>query len=111
MELQSKQTAKVPMDDEKIVELYWKRDEKAIEETDFKYKKYLFSIAFNVVHDKIESEECLNDTYMTMWHVLPPNRPEHLGAFICRIMRNYSLKKSEFHSRKKRKNTKRKLKN
>ena len=44
MELQSKQTAKIPMDDDKIVELYWERDEKAIEETDFKYKKYLFPL-------------------------------------------------------------------
>ena len=51
------------MDDDKIVELYWERDEKAIEKTDFKYKKYLFSIAYNVVHDRLDCEECLNDTY------------------------------------------------
>ena len=46
MELQNKQTVRIPMDDDKIVELYWERDEKAIEETDFKYRKYLFSIAY-----------------------------------------------------------------
>ena len=49
MELQNKQTVRIPMDDDKIVELYWERDEKAIEETDFKYKKYLFSIAYNKI--------------------------------------------------------------
>lgn len=64
MKLQSKRSVKTPMDDEEIVELYWNRNERAIEETDFKYKKYLFSIAYNIVHDRLDSEECLNDTYL-----------------------------------------------
>ena len=96
MELQSKQTAKVPMDDEKLVELYWERDEKAIEETDFKYKKYLFSIAYNVLHDRLDSEECLNDTYLGAWNAIPPSRPHALKAFLTTIARRIAIKR--YHS-------------
>ena len=97
MELQSKQTAKMPMDDEKIVALYWKRDEKAIEETDFKYKKYLFSIACNVLHDRLDSEECLNDTYLGAWNAIPPSRPNVLKAFLTMIARRIAIKR--YHSK------------
>ena len=99
MELQSKQTAKVPMDDEKIVELYWERDEKAIEETDFKYKKYLFSIAYNVVHDRLDCEECLNDTYLGAWNAMPPSRPHALKAFLTTIARRIAIKRYHSNSR------------
>ena len=96
MELQSKQTAKVPMDDDKIVELYWERDEKAIEETDFKYKKYLFSIAYNVVYDRLDCEECLNDTYLGAWNAIPPTKPSVLKAFLTTIIRRIAIKR--YHS-------------
>ena len=96
MELQSKQTAKIPMDDDKIVVLYWDRDEKAIEETDFKYKKYLFSIAYNVVHDRLDCEECLNDTYLGAWNTIPPTKPNALKAFLTTITRRIAIKR--YHS-------------
>ena len=96
MELQRKQTAKIPMDDEKITELYWNRDEKAIEETDFKYKKYLFSIAYNIVHDRLDSEECLNDTYLGAWNAIPPTKPSVLKAFLTTITRRIAIKR--YHS-------------
>ena len=96
MELQRKQTAKMPMDDEKITELYWNRDEKAIEETDFKYKKYLFSIAYNIVHDRLDSEECLNDTYLGAWNAIPPTKPNVLKAFLTTITRRIAIKR--YHS-------------
>lgn len=99
MELQSKQTAKEPMDDEKIVELYWERDEKAIEETDFKYKKYLFSIAYNVLHDRLDCEECLNDTYLSAWNAIPPSRPNVLKAFLTTITRRIAIKRYHSHLR------------
>ena len=99
MELQSKQTAKVPMDDDKIVELYWERNEKAIEETDFKYKKYLFSIAYNVVHDRLDCEECLNDTYLGAWNAIPPTRPTVLKAFLTTIIRRLAIKRYHSHMR------------
>ena len=96
MELQNKQTVRIPMDDDKIVELYWERDEKAIEETDFKYKKYLFSIAYNVIHDRLDSEECLNDTYLGAWNAIPPSRPHALKAFLTTIARRIAIKR--YHS-------------
>lgn len=91
MELQKNQI-KSPMDDKEIIELYWGRDEKAIEETDFKYKKYLFSIAYNVVHDKLDCEDCLNDTYLGAWNAIPPSRPNVLKAFLTTIVRRYAIK-------------------
>lgn len=97
MGLQRKQTAKMPMDDEKIVELYFRRDEKAIEETDFKYKKYLFSIAYNVLHDRLDCEECLNDTYLGAWNAMPPSRPHVLKAFLTTITRRLAMKR--YHSK------------
>lgn len=96
MELQSKQTARTPMDDDKIVELYWERDEKAIEETDFKYKKYLFSIAYNVVYDRLDCDECLNDTYLGAWNAIPPTKPSVLKAFLTTITRRIAIKR--YHS-------------
>ena len=96
MELQNKQTVKIPMDDDKIVALYWERNQKAIEETDFKYKKYLFSIAYNVVHDRLDCEECLNDTYLGAWNAIPPSKPNVLKAFLTTITRRISIKR--YHS-------------
>lgn len=93
MELQSKQTVKTPMDDEKIVELYWERNEKAIEETDFKYKKYLFSIAYNVICNRLDCEECLNDTYLGAWNSIPPTKPNVLKAFLTTITRRIAIKR------------------
>ena len=97
MELQGKQTAKVPMDDEKIIELYFERNEKAIEETDFKYKKHLFSIAYNALHDRFDCEECLNDTYLAAWNAIPPTRPTVLKAFLTTITRRIAIKR--YHGR------------
>ena len=97
MELQIKQTERAPMEDEKIVELYWKRDEKAIEETALKYNKYLFSIAYNIVYDKLDCEECLNDTYLGAWNAMPPSRPNVLKAFLTTITRRLALKR--YHSK------------
>ena len=96
MELQNKQTGRIPMDDDKIVALYWERDEKAIEETDFKYKKYLFSIAYNMVHDRLACEDCLNDTYLGAWNAIPPSRPNVLKAFLTTITRRIAIKR--YHS-------------
>ena len=86
----------MPMADDKIVALYWERDEKAIEETDFKYKKYLFSIAYNMVHDRLACEDCLNDTYLGAWNAIPPSRPNVLKAFLTTITRRIAIKR--YHS-------------
>ena len=101
MGLQIKQTERAPLEDEKIVELYWKRDEKAIEETALKYNKYLFSIAYNIVYDKLDCEECLNDTYLGAWNAMPPSRPNVLKAFLTTITRRIALKRYHSKSRQK----------
>ncbi len=77
--------------DEAIIELYWKRNEQAIEETDRKYKKYLHTIAYNILHDEMDCEECLNDTYLGTWNTIPPERPSIFQAFLSKIMRNTAV--------------------
>ena len=89
MKLQSQDTA--VMCDQKIVELYWQRDERAIKETDVKYRKFLLSVAYNIVHDTCDSEECLNDTYLGAWNAIPPARPSVLQAFLATIMRRTAI--------------------
>jgi len=55
------------MDDNKIIDLYWKRSESAITETDKKYGRYCNTIAFNILHNREDAEECVNDTYFKVW--------------------------------------------
>jgi RNA polymerase sigma-70 factor (ECF subfamily) len=100
MELQDIQTPKSPMDDEQIVALYWQRDEQAIAETDYKYKNYLLSIAYNVVFDRLDSEECVNDTYIGAWNAMPPTKPNVLKAFLTTITRRIAVKR--YHKKLKR---------
>ena len=100
MELQTK--ANSVMSDEKIVELYWQRDEQAISETDIKYKKFLFSVAMNIVHDMCDSEECLNDTYIGAWNSIPPARPVLLQSFLSTIMRRTAINRFNANKRQKR---------
>ena len=90
------------MDDLSIIELYFKRDEAAIKETDAKYGKLCHSIAYNILSSKEDSEECVNDTYIGVWQAIPPTRPDNLMAFVCRIARNLSLKRLEAMKRQKR---------
>lgn len=101
MEDQRKQAAREPISDEEIIELYWKRDSRAIEKTEQKYKGYLFSIAYNVLHDELDCEECLNDTYIGAWNAISPSRPNALKAFLTTIMRRIAIKR--YHSKLRRK--------
>ena len=70
------------MQDEKIIELYFERDERAISETDEKYGPYCRKIAYNLLYDEFDSEECVNDTYMKAWSSIPPTRPGIFSAFL-----------------------------
>ena len=81
------------MEDSKIVELFLNRDENAITESDKKYGKYCFSIAFNILKDRFETEECVNDTFLAAWSSIPPQIPQLFSAFLAKITRNLSLKK------------------
>lgn len=96
MELQGNQPVRNPVSDENIIALYWSRDEKAIEETDFKYKHYLFNVAYNIVHGRDDCEECLNDTYFAAWNAIPPSKPNVLKAFLTTIIRRISV--NRYHS-------------
>ena len=90
------------MDDLRIIELYFKRDEQAIKETDVKYGKLCHNIAYNILNNHEDSQECVNDTYVGAWNAIPPTRPNNLMSFVCRIVRNLSLKRLEFLKREKR---------
>ncbi len=96
MKPQRNLSAKSPASDERIVALYWSRDEQAIVETDFKYKKYLFSIAHNIVHGTLDCEECLSDTYLATWNAIPPTKPSVLKAFLSTIVRRIAI--NRYHS-------------
>lgn len=90
------------MDDSKIIELYWDRSEQAISETSKKYGKYCHYIAFSILHNDEDSEECVSDTYLRAWNSIPPNRPRKLQTFLGKITRNLSLNRWEKLSAEKR---------
>lgn len=79
------------MDDLKIIELYWERNENAIAETGNKYGRLLYKISFNILSNNEDSQECLNDTYIRTWKSVPPERPRSLTAYLGRIIRNISI--------------------
>ena len=88
--------------DEEIIELYWQRDEYAIQATSDKYGKFLYKIAYNILHDNLDCEECRNDTYLEVWNSIPPQRPWAFRAFISKIMRNIAIDKYYEKTNKKR---------
>lgn len=90
------------MEDEKIIELYWERNEDAIAETSSKYGKLCFFIANNILANREDSEECVNDTYLGLWNAIPRQRPTRFSVFVGRITRNLALKKYEYLSASKR---------
>ena len=90
------------LEDYKIIELYFSRDERAIKETDLKYGKLCHSIANNILKNNEDSEECVNDTYIGIWNTIPPEKPNHFMAFVCKIARNLALKRLESSMRQKR---------
>ena len=101
MEEQNKQAVDY-MSDEEIVALYWKREERAIHETDRKYRNYLYRVAFNILHDRLDSEECLNDTYLGTWNSIPPAKPTAFQLFLSKIMRNTAVNRYRYNMADKR---------
>lgn len=81
------------MEDSKIVDLYWMRSERAITETQSKYGKFCYSIAYNILSDEEDANESVNDTYFAAWNAIPPNRPAVLRTYLAKITRNLSLTK------------------
>ena len=79
------------MDDRKIVDLYWQRDENAIPETAAKFGGYCRTIAYNILSDAEDAEECLNDTWLRAWNTMPTNRPSRLAPYLGKLTRWISL--------------------
>ncbi len=79
------------MDDKAIVDLYWKRSEHAITETEAKYGRFCYSIAFNVLANNEDAEECVSDTYIAAWDAIPPHRPAFLMSFLGKLARRISI--------------------
>lgn len=79
------------MDDAKIVEMYWERNENAIRETERKYGRYLTKIAYNILADFEDSKETINDTYLRAWRSMPPNKPQFLQVYLGKITRRLSI--------------------
>lgn len=92
------------MEDERIIDLYWERSEAAISETSKKYGPYCRTIAYNILADSFESEECENDTYIAAWNTIPPTRPRILKSFLGRLTRNIALDRYDYNKAKKRNN-------
>ena len=90
------------MDDERIIDQYWQRNEQAITETDKKYGALCSSIAYGILSSREDTEECVSDTYMATWNSLPPQRPRLLRAYLGRITRNISLNRLRNGSARKR---------
>ena len=81
------------MDDKQIIRLFFERSEQAITELSQKYGALCLQLADNILNDHQDSEECVNDAYLGAWNSIPPQTPDPLRAYICRIVRNHSLKK------------------
>lgn len=83
------------MDDKMIIALFFERSEQAIKETKNKYSSIVRRTAFHILQNFQDTEECENDTYLTAWNKIPPESPDPLAAYLCRISRNLALKRYE----------------
>lgn len=90
------------MDDNTILDLYWARSEQALAETAARYGAYCYAIAYNILSNREDSEECVNDTYLAAWNAIPPRRPSVLSAFLGKTTRYISLDRWKQRSRLKR---------
>jgi len=79
------------LEDKKIVDLFWQRDESAISVAAAKYGRYCNTIANNILHNAYDAEECVNDTYIGAWNSMPYNRPERLGHYLGKMTRWIAL--------------------
>ena len=80
------------IDDEKIIDLFFERSEQGIRELDNKYGAVCHNLSYNIVNNRQDAEECVNDAYLGAWNAIPPVRPNPLLSYIVKIVRNISLK-------------------
>lgn len=79
------------MEDQQIIDLYFARSEDAIAQTHRKYGKYCHTVAYNILFDREDTEECVSDTYLKAWNAIPPRRPNVLKIFLGKMTRNLAL--------------------
>ncbi len=90
------------MDDSKIIDLFFERSEQAIAELSDKYGPVCRRVADNILNNRLDSEECLNDAWLAVWNTVPPQKPDPLLTYVCRIVRNLALKKYHKNTAQKR---------
>lgn len=90
------------MEDNEIIELFLQRSQRAIAETDQKYGGRLQTLSMNILHDRQDAEECVNDTYHATWNTLPPERPNYFFAYLAKLARNFSFGKYDYYHAQKR---------
>lgn len=90
------------MEDEKIVQMYWERNEDAITETSSKYGPQCYALSRRILYQNEDVEECVNDTWLHTWNSIPPNRPVVLLPFLLKITRNLSIDRYKYNHSKKR---------
>ena len=90
------------MDDDRIIELFFARSEQAVTELSRKYGTVCRRTAENILNDRRDAEECLNDAYLAVWNTVPPQRPDPLLSYVCRIVRNQALKRYHANAARKR---------
>lgn len=90
------------MEDSKILDLFFVRNEDAIKHTDDTYGRRLYHLAQNIVKNEQDAEESVSDTYLKAWDTIPPQRPQHFFAYLAKICRNFALKKLDWKNAAKR---------
>ena len=90
------------MDDSAIIQLFWERSESAITELSKKYGDYCLRLSANILPDRQDGQECVNDAYLALWDAIPPARPDSLRAYLSRVVRNLSCGRADYRSAAKR---------
>ena len=90
------------MDDSKIIELFWQRSELAIDALAKKYEKLCWRIAWNILRNREDVQECVNDAYLGCWNTIPPQKPNPLSTYLCRVVRNQAIARYHANTAQKR---------
>ena len=90
------------MEDQSIIRLFWNRDEQAIEESKKKYGSYCHTVAYRILENCEDAEECVSDTWLKAWNSIPPHQPKSLSAYLGKITRNLAYDRYRYYRQKKR---------
>lgn len=86
------------MEDKQIIALFQSRSETAIRELDVKYGPLAQKLAYNILGDTNDAEECVNDAYLVLWNKIPPEEPEPLSTYLCAVVRNIALNRYDYNT-------------